>query len=89
VADAGAGNQEDRGQYWRSLNRGLESLGSVTNFEHYMETIYKPSGEADDGNNQFRSNARNTGQLPGSHPALGTDEFGDLPRDHRKIDIVG
>jgi hypothetical protein len=26
----------------RPLNQGLESLGSATNFEHYIETIYKP-----------------------------------------------
>jgi hypothetical protein len=26
----------------KQLNQGLESLGSATNFEHYIETIYKP-----------------------------------------------
>jgi hypothetical protein len=26
----------------RPLNQGLESLGSATNFEHHIETIYKP-----------------------------------------------
>jgi len=29
-------------EYLRPLNQGLESLGSATNFEHYIETIYKP-----------------------------------------------
>ncbi len=29
-------------EYLRPLNQGLESLGSATNFEHYVETIYKP-----------------------------------------------
>ena len=29
-------------EYLRPLNQGLESLGSATNFEHFIETIYKP-----------------------------------------------
>jgi len=29
-------------EHLRPLNQGLESLGSATNFEHYIETIYKP-----------------------------------------------
>ena len=29
-------------EYLRPMNQGLESLGSATNFEHYIETIYKP-----------------------------------------------
>jgi hypothetical protein len=31
-------------EYLRPLNQGLESLGSATNFEHFIETIYKPVG---------------------------------------------
>jgi integrase len=29
-------------EYLRPMNQGLECLGSATNFEHYIETIYKP-----------------------------------------------
>jgi integrase len=29
-------------EYLRPLNQGLESLGSATNFDHFIETIYKP-----------------------------------------------
>jgi integrase len=29
-------------EHLRPLNQGLESLGSATNFAHYVETIYKP-----------------------------------------------
>ena len=29
-------------EYLRPLNQGLESLGSATNFGHFIETIYKP-----------------------------------------------
>jgi integrase len=29
-------------EYLRPMNQGLESIGSATNFEHYIETIYKP-----------------------------------------------
>ncbi len=29
-------------EHLRPLNQGLESLGSAANFEHYIETIYKP-----------------------------------------------
>jgi len=29
-------------EYLRPLNQGLENLGSATNFEHFIETIYKP-----------------------------------------------
>ena len=29
-------------EYLRPLNQGLESIGSATNFQHYVETTYKP-----------------------------------------------
>jgi hypothetical protein len=29
-------------EYLRPLNQGLETLGSATNFEHFIESIYKP-----------------------------------------------
>jgi hypothetical protein len=29
-------------EYLRPLNQGLESVGSATNFKHYVETTYKP-----------------------------------------------
>jgi hypothetical protein len=29
-------------EHLRPLNQGLESLGSATNLEHYIDTIYKP-----------------------------------------------
>jgi hypothetical protein len=29
-------------EYLRPLNQGLETIGSATNFQHYVETTYKP-----------------------------------------------
>ena len=34
--------QKVANEYLRPLNQGLENLGSATNFQHYVETTYRP-----------------------------------------------
>ena len=69
-------------EYLRPLNQGLESLGSATNFEHFIETIYKPVVKPLMATTSFD---RTRGVLDTTlFPPSGRAAFGNSPRLHSR-----
>jgi hypothetical protein len=53
-------------EHLRPINQGLESVGSVTNFAHYIEMTYKPIALFPHDDKHQRSFRRRHQELPGA-----------------------